>query len=275
MRWIGWSILTQLGTRPALPWRDVEYTEEDRAHVEKEALDTSPFDPLNLRNTMWKHSQGQPQHVTIRVRECALARVIVLFHREQGDPTPWEFWSRIFSAMGRARSGRMWRVVWFAANSQREYGPPGSAIGPLHINGGYAYPCEPETIIIYRKEEGTRVLIHELLHAGCTDNQSHSTEQKESETETWAELFLIGLLSNGSVQRAQRLWTLQAQWIADQNTILRESHGVNGPAAYAWRYTVGREILLRRLGLALPAPQRAAVRRRIRSLRFTAPALEP
>ena len=142
--WPGWPILVDACAVAPLEWRESECTPEDIQHIEREATNKSPFDPLQLRYTMWSRARLR-QGVVMRVRECALAKVIVFFELDDGDPTPWEFWGRIFAAMGAppptpAKPRPHWRIVWFAADSPRRFGPQGSPIGPLHVNGGYAYP---------------------------------------------------------------------------------------------------------------------------------------
>jgi hypothetical protein len=88
---------------------------------------------------------------------------------------------------------------------------------------------------------------------------------REARTETWAEIFLVAIKSEGSLQKAERLWKFQTQWIADQNEFLRRKHGVQGPNNYAWRYTIAREIILNQLRIHLPAPRSFSSK----SLRFT------
>jgi hypothetical protein len=116
------------------------------------------------------------------------------------------------------------------------------------------------------------VLIHELLHAACLDEQGWTIPQREAMIETWAELILVALLSKGSTARAATLWRQQAQWIADTNWKAEHLHGTRDISDYAWRYLCGREGMYARLGVALPAPRPAQARRQ-ESLRFTAPAL--
>jgi hypothetical protein len=149
--------------------------------------------------------------------------------------------------------------------------PKGQPVGPEHVNGGYCYPCNPHSIVIYREEEATRVLLHELLHAACTDPQEASLPIKEATTETWAELLLVGLVSKGNESAAKTYWAKQSQWIANQNELLRTQYSVRAPEDYAWRYTVGREGILDTLHIPLPSPQKT----NNRSSRFTDPSLSP
>ena len=105
---------------------------------------------------------------------------------------------------------------------------------------------------MYRAEEGTRVLIHELLHASCLDPEGEPVEIREATIESWAELFLVALVGRGQPRRVAALWAKQAQWIRDVNNRAFHHHGVTGPAAYGWRYMVGREGVLADLGVTLP-----------------------
>jgi hypothetical protein len=266
-----------LSQKKPAEWKDVPPSIDDMIHVEKEANDVSPFDPLRLRNTM--HMRFiQKKGVVMRCRELeGFAKVLVFFELEEGDPTPWDMWARIFTGFGRCGKGGIfepWRIVWFASPQLRQLPPVGYPVEAVHLNGGYAYPCEPSTIVIYRREEGTRVLIHEMLHAACTDDMNMGIERREAETEGWAEIFLIAILANGSVARAKALWAIQAKWVATQNSILKSIYGVVGPKDYAWRYTIGREQLFQRLGLSIPSTKRGSIQASC-SLRFTSPELEP
>lgn len=165
---------------------------------------------------------------------------------------PWEEWSRVFQWIGSPPAGTKWRVFWFPAHIRRILPERGQEVGPQNINGGYCYPCNPHIIVVYRFEESTRVLLHELLHAACTDPPQAPLPVKEATTETWAELLLVALCSKGNPKEAARLWKLQSQWISNQNQTLRVHHHVSTIESYAWRYTLGREEILHTLGVSLP-----------------------
>jgi hypothetical protein len=189
---------------------------------------------------------------------------------------PWKTFGKIFQAFGKplATSGKpsdspYWRLVWYAHPRRREFPSESLQVEPVHVNGGYAYACQSD-IIIYREEEVERVLVHELLHASCTDDMRDSIEVREVLTESWAELFLIAILS-ASLAKAKSLWRIQSQWIVDQELILRNAHNVNGPISYAWRYTVGRREVMEKMGMPFPSPSHGA--RLGGSLRFTSPFL--
>jgi hypothetical protein len=167
---------------------------------------------------------------------------------------PWEEWGRLFQWLGPASDGMKWTVFWYPAPNKRMFPETTEPVGPKHLNGGYCYPCRPNCIVVYRLEEATRVLMHEVLHAACTDPQA-SLPMKEATTETWAELMLIALCSKGNVEEAKRLWSFQSHWIANQNEKIRKVYHVKGPEDYAWRYTVGREWILWQLRISLPVAQ--------------------
>ena len=227
----------------------------------KRQTDPSVFDPLLLRATLWK--EVEEGRAIIRARGCALARVIWIQPKGKKVEPDWSIWGRIFQWYGQPSSASQWRIFWFPSEVKR-LAPTQGQVGPEHVNGGYTIPCTPTAIVIYRKEEATRVLLHEISHAACLDDQSEPLIMREARTETWAEIFLVAIKSGGSLQKATRLWKFQTQWISDQNEMLRRIYNVKGPNDYAWRYTLGREVILKQLGIHLPAPKSAS-----RYLRFT------
>ena len=181
---------------------------------------------------------------------------------------PWELWARLFQWLAAPSQAKRWRLFWFPAPNKRVL-PEQGLVGPIHLNGGYTFPCKSDSIVVYRHEEATRVLLHEMLHAACLDPPGADLPLKEATTETWAELFLVALCSKGSMTEAQRLWAIQSQWISNQNAKLQKEYGVVGPEDYAWRYTVGRELILRSLKIELPEPKAT----RSKSSRLTSPEL--
>jgi hypothetical protein len=163
------------------------------------------------------------------------------------DPTPYDVWGRIFQMFGYGP----WRVSFFPSVLKRELPAGGGPLGPEHVNGGYAMPCHPETIVIYRKEECTRVLLHELFHASCCDRDL-CLEEKEAETEAWAELANIAFASEGNLKKAYELLQKQLEWIASSHYTLERYFKISQPTDYVWRYTLGREAAFLRLGIVLP-----------------------
>lgn len=205
---------------------------------------------MNLRRNLWTAADaGQGR---ILCKSCGYAKVLWIQPKDTQIEPPWDEWTQVFQWCGPAPQGAKWRVFWFPAHIQRVLPPPGQEVGPKNINGGYCYPCNPHIIVVYRFEEATRVLLHELLHAACTDPPDATLPIKEATTETWAELLLVALCSRGQDAAAKRLWKLQSQWIANQNETLRYYYTVHTQEQYAWRYTVGREAVLHALRVPLP-----------------------
>jgi hypothetical protein len=264
-------LVEKLGKLPQLQWVR-SYPSDTDIDAIKEAGQESVFDPLRLRATMLKEG-GQIQCRDLYKGRKHLARVLVVCEKGRKPVVPWLLYSKIFQAFGQCVSGTYWRVILFASSIPRQFPDPGVQPSQEHLNGGYAYPGNPQSVVIYRQEESHRVLVHELLHACGSDDINKPEWLREALTETWAELFLIAILANGSAKKAQMLWDIQSQWIVDQETILTQEHNVRVPEDYAYRYTVGRRDVLNSLGLPLPQPSpdpRSAV---MGSLRFTSPVL--
>jgi len=229
------------------------------------------FDRLALKKTVWEgYEQGSVKLVCRKLG--GLARVLVFLPKGVNEPN-WALWARVFEWFGPSPDKKPWHVTYFAAQRKREFPEGGQDLGAEHVNGGYTTSCSTEGIFIYRHEESTRVLVHEMMHAACLDEHGWTIPHREAMVETWAELILIALLSKGGNLAAKRLWVAQSHWIADTNWKARHENNTHDMSDYAWRYLVGREEMYARLGIALPAA-RPVHARRAASLRFTHPMLE-
>ena len=213
----------------------------------------SQFDPMKLRRNLWELTNTGGGR--IQCKSCQYAKVCWIQPQGSYLEPPWAEWGRIFQWLGYAPQGKKWTIFWFPAEPKRLFPSPGQEVGPASLNGGYCYPCHPDIIVVYRYEEATRVLIHELLHAACTDPHEAPLPIKEATTETWAELFLVALCSKGNMEQAKRLWRQQSAWISNQNYKLKKMYHVHTPEQYAWRYTVGKESILDNLHISLPVPR--------------------
>lgn len=217
----------------------------------QEVSHSSPFDPLQLRRGVW-NAIGNGQ-ATLKCKVCSLAKILWVQPKGSHLAPPWELWGRLFQWLGPPEKGGVWRIFWLPSEVPRRYPlSEQEPLGSAHINGGYCYPCRHDTIVVYRKEEATRVLMHEVLHGSCLDPYDQPLPMREACIETWAELFLVGLVSEGDPAAAEELWREQSQWIADQNAFVRRRFHIQGPNDYPWRYTVGREICLDQLHIVLP-----------------------
>jgi hypothetical protein len=233
----------------------------------KNECDTaSQFDPLKLRLNVWKdYKSGKYK---IKASECEIAKVISITP-PYIDP-PLEDWGRIFQWLGPAKTGK-WIIYWLGAETKREFPRIGQSLDSRHLNGGYTIPCSTNGIFIYRIEEATRVLIHELLHAACLDPPGASISVREATVETWTELFLIAHRSAGNINVAEKLWNIQSQWISDTNYKALKEHNVKGENDYGWRYLNGRAHIFESLGAELPKPKPLPAKS---SSRFTHPSLD-
>ena len=204
---------------------------------------------MRLRRNMWETVRLGT--ATVQAKSCKYAKVLWIQPNDAQIEPPWDEWASIVQWFGPTGHGVKWRIFWFPANIPRLLPSKGEEVGPKHVNGGYCYPCNPNVIVVYRLEEASRVLIHELLHAACTDPNA-SLPIKEATTETWAELILVALCSRGNEDKAKGLWKLQSSWISNQNRLLFTKYGVKTSEDYAWRYTVGREEILKSLHIEIP-----------------------
>ncbi len=216
-----------------------------------EALKESPFDPMGLKRANWNSYMKKTTQMVCM--DCGLGRVIGILSK--GRTIPIELWGRVFQWFGPPQGkSKKWLIYWFGAEVPRAFPGVGQPLGPAHLNGGYTMPCSASGIFIYRFEEATRVLIHELMHAACLDPPTPSIPWREATIETWAELILVALLSKGEKTAAKRLWGLQSQWVTDTNRRSHEKHGVRGDGDYGWRYMNGRAAIYTRLGCQMPPP---------------------
>lgn len=244
-----------------ITWVLDEPTPDDMNHIKKSTED-SFFDKQKLRSHMLE--ELQKGNAVLLCKKCKYAKVIVIAYPHSIPAIPWTLWGSVVSSFGPRKVP--WRILWFANPTPKEL--PNLQF----INSGYTIPCTPNQVVIYREEESTRVLIHELLHAACTDNPLHDDSTRESLTEVWAELFLIALCANGSKQKAMALWKSQSQWISNQHFLLTTQYGVKDSSVPSWRYTVARKGIFESMGFSFPRPRGLAAQGS--SLSFVCPELQ-
>jgi hypothetical protein len=225
---------------------------------------------------MLQHPQRQIQYAS-----CPYGSVLVVYSEDTFDPmkdVPWDLWGRILRLFHRAKP---FHVYFLASPSLRQFPSPSPSpspshsslppIKPEHINGGYTYPCRQDTIVIYRSEDATRVLIHELQHALCLDHPERGVDRVEAETEAWAELFYTALLAGGDRTEWKRLWSRQWKWILEQNRQVTRHMRLPQSQEFPWRYTLGKEQALREWFLPSSLPDPSRLQELPTSLRLTAP----
>lgn len=216
--------------------------------AEAAAQEPSNFETDNFRKSLW--NTGKRFHYILET-PTGTNHLIVIGNEAPSRKLLEVMWA-VFAAM---KSN--YATYWFMSDAKRLFPEHGIEAGPVHVNGGYCRACMPGTIVIYRKEDALRVLIHELQHAGCLDDHSASLPHLEARTEAWAELIyaMVGAIVHRL--RPSVAWAKQTAWSAAQNKRLRSEFGVTGPDAYAWRYTIGKEEVWASMGLpvALPGPR--------------------
>jgi len=216
----------------------------DMKYIHSTVQQSSDFDKLNLKKEMMEAYEKKKADGWKAV--SSLGEILYI----GTDKPAVEAWWRIIRLM----STKPVRILIFAHPSLRKMPEKGKPVEASHINGGYAMPCDPRTIVIYRQEEIARVMIHELFHASCSDPYHRNTPNIEADTEAWAEIVLCGMAAKGNSSSWRRLMREQINYSLRQAATLRDNHGVNTDADYAWRYTIGRLDVWRGLGLDVPEP---------------------
>jgi hypothetical protein len=167
---------------------------------------------------------------------------------EQMADLPWQLWGRILRMFSEPFR-KPFKIFFLANKSLREFPEGDEPITPENINGGYTYRCDPETIVLYRAEDATRVLIHELQHSCCLDKPEKGIDIVEAETEAWAELFYVAILSQGKKYMFKDLLQRQSEWIIKQNKKVKKHMNNPNSMEFPWRYTIGKEEIWERWGI--------------------------
>jgi hypothetical protein len=239
----------------------VQPTNDDISYVLSHANEIDPFDTGRLkRDTGEALLKGEAE--LLKCSSPGLGTILVVRMREAPFHPPWNTWWRAVRLLTHPV-----RIVIFAHPRRRETPPIGQNVEKEHVNGGAAMRCDPKSIVIYRKEEATRVLIHELFHATCSDPYHKETPQIEADTEAWAEMLLCGMAARGRVASWIKHMRQQIDWSVRQAATVRDRHNVHSFKDYSWRYLVGRLEVWRRLGI--PVPSIPNQYEPVKSLRFT------
>jgi hypothetical protein len=216
--------------------------------LERECSNPSDFDEILSKQTLYKDYKEGRLDPYVCEHRVTKDTIIALFPEpQQVHDVPWALWSQIVQLFRRDEPHT---IFLLAHQAIRHFPPYGKPVRPFHINGGYTYPCDANCVFVFRAEDATRVLIHELFHSNCCDNTALHLEQREAETEAWAELFWCGLLAKGHLKTFKSLVADQGALIRTQNRRLVAGHHMEpGPMGFPWRYTIGKELLWQRWGL--------------------------
>jgi hypothetical protein len=260
-------------------WKKQMYvTKSDLDFLETECIAKSEFDPFGWRRVMLDRFKKGTAPMDIRT--CEYGSVLAILDHDN-QTIPWGLWGRILRIY-QEKNAKPARIFFLATPYLREF-PKGSRnITPDCINGGYTYHCNKETIMIYRAEDATRVLIHELQHATCLDHMDHGVDHVEAETEAWAELLYVAMLSQGKQDTFYGLVKKQGEWMTIQNEVVKRH--LDKPTQFPWRYTIGKEEVWKRWGIVDRLSENTAAQYSLRrnvhpggkpsathSLRLTAP----
>lgn len=223
-----------------IQWENTIISNKDMNFLRKECNTESEFDQTNKRKKMF--DELIKGNLVMVACKCYYGQIVAIFETiEQIAELPWDLWGRILRMFYDKDNRKPFKIFFLANRSLRVFPHGLKPIQPENINGGYTYSCNPETIVIYRAEDATRVLIHELQHSCCLDNLAHGLDIVEAETEAWAELFYIAILSQGNVRIFNNLLQKQSEWIIKQNTKVKKHIKKSESTEFPWRYTIGKE----------------------------------
>lgn len=250
------------------PLREVAWTAADTAVMDAKVLEKTNFEaaedlvkkPTAVLCEEFRQSLGPGRHHYMLGNSHLLVA--------GGRPSLAELEGMAFALA--AMGNKDYKIHWFMHPSKRLFPRSGQPVLRQNINGGYCMACEPDTIVIYRREDALRVLIHELQHATCLDNHKEDEPIIEAKTEAWAEIFYAMMAAVRLGISPEEAWAAQAAWVSAQNERLKNEFGVRDPSDYAWRYTIGKEAVFESLGLPLPQPKGP----KPRSLQLGAPQLD-
>ena len=246
-------------------WHTEPLTQEEKEEViakAENAYDTNGYSKVLLQGL-----KNGSTHVTKYVcmeGSKVLGTILYVKPRATSYEPDWAVWGRSFALLS---PHKYVRVVYYSNPQPRISPDPEKPVGPEHINGGLTIQCNAQEIVIYRREEDTRVLIHELLHASCSDPYDTPTTTIESNTEAWAEIIYCAIMAKGIPTSFDTFFHKQLIHAEKQMQSLEKYHGVKSPGDYAWRYYNGKREVWKSLGIVLP--KLGPLRNPIQSLRMT------
>ena len=232
---------------PEVVWENTDISKKDLRFLREECNKDSEFDPINKRKLMFE--EMMKGNLFVVTSKCEYGQVMAVFETmDQMAELPWDLWGRILRMFSEPFR-KPFKIFFLANRSLRQFPSEDEPITPENINGGYTYRCDPETIVIYRAEDATRVLIHELQHSCCLDNPENGVDIIEAETEAWAELFYVAIISQGKKYIFKDLIQRQSEWMIKQNRKVRQHMMGPNTMEFPWRYTIGKEEVWERWGI--------------------------
>tara|TARA_B110001469_G_scaffold127727_1_gene150087 strand:- start:2722 stop:3819 length:1098 start_codon:yes stop_codon:yes gene_type:complete len=133
-------------------------------------------------------------------------------------------WFKLMNMISNNNINKRLFISIYATPFKKELPSPTEMLTSKHINSGYTYPCmDNGNIVIYRKEEWFKVLLHESIHSFCLDfsqmNQDIMASQvtgayvstplySETYAELWAEMLQCAMLSFFQSEKKQYNFSL-------------------------------------------------------------------
>jgi len=235
-------------TKPPPSYTIVRPTYESVKYILSVADEKDAFDTAGLKAECGEALRKNK--ATVLQSESPLGTILVVSLDSSPLKPSWNLWWRSIRLLVPA--SKKVRILIFGHPKERIVPYNHQPITEVHVNGGAAMRCDPMSIVLYRKEEVSRVLMHELFHASCSDPYHLDVPQVESDTEAWAELFLCAMAAKGQMQPFIKHLKQQIAWAVKQAATVQTYYCVKSIRDYAWRYLVGRIIVWRSMGIYVP-----------------------
>jgi len=244
-------------------YKNEKVLDSDIEYILKTASEDDPFDKGGLKKESVLEIQSK--RADILKSTCEYGEILVVSFKNSPIELHWNTWWR---AVRLLSPNHQVRILIFGHPRKRVLPSESIPIGPEHLNGGAAMRCDSETIVIYRSEEVTRVLLHELFHASCSDPYTKDTPHIEADTEAWAEILLCAMAAKGNPQAWNRYMHEQINWALKQASAIQSKYNIKSPEDYAWRYIIGRLEVWKSLGIKISTTN-VIKHYKLSTLRFT------
>lgn len=250
-------------------WYIQPLSQKDRAIILEKA--DNQFDINGYSKTLIQGiKNGSTQvskHVCTYNQGKTSATILYVCPRATTYMPDWELWGLILQLLSPTKNAQ---IVYYSNPQPRIAPDSGKSVGPEHINGGLTIQCNAQEVVIYRREEDTRVLIHELLHASCSDPYEQPTTHIEADTEAWTEIIYCAFMAKGNSNLFNKYMHEQLLHTCKQVQTLMHYYHVTNPTDYAWRYYNGKIPVWERMGIHVPCTNIDKVPKTpIKSLRMT------
>lgn len=206
------------------------FSSQDAVHVRSDAGNWSDAQSIaRPAGLWWPEHDALLEHVRRRPL-CAQCGDVTVHASEDERETAVRV-ARLCAAVSHVyRLGRI-RIFLLLSDAKRVFPPRGERIGRNHLNGGACVRGAPNTVLIVRREELLKVVVHECLHiclpntwpeanipslrAALGASPASALAPFEAWVELWAEVTcvaVVGALSSENALHCDAIWSEEMAW---------------------------------------------------------------